>query len=579
MKKRIDCVVIGGGVAGLMTAARLAGAGMSVRLIERDLLGAGATTSNHGLVHSGALYARWHPEIVTTCALAQITYRTAFPDCVVATQPCWYYGTPETMHTYRQLWRRHDIVNRGVGSREISELLRVHGRDVAASEISELVIDTRALLNRLAAHCVSSGVEIAVGVEAARIVTEDRRVCGVATAHGSMSTPTVVVCAGIGTRALLDDAGSMIGTLLSSRLEMLTAYPGALPRPMIGLEFGWPALAPTASGVVLASRYGGAQPTVTKAGRNSGSTALEIIFSWLDVTGRTVLVPTNTNYATAAAALRAGARVELYDSGLYPDLDDIAMRLTGSVAAVVVVHIGGYLSPRLPELVTMCERAGVALVEDAAHAHGAHLHGIPAGGFGVAAAWSFFATKVVTTGGKGGAITTNDNTLAAFARRFRNQGKDSVGVHILAGNSWRLTEIGAVLGAIGLDQLTADTRTRRAIIDRYQHTLDGPASMFPDIGDNTQVSGHKCVALLADGVDRDSVRAASAEHGVTLARGVYEQPLHRQPVFADLNVDDRFGRAEDFATRHICLPLWRSMDAATVEKVITAVAAATAAAR
>ncbi|WP_328439693.1 DegT/DnrJ/EryC1/StrS family aminotransferase [Nocardia puris] len=312
---------------------------------------------------------------------------------------------------------------------------------------------------------------------------------------------------------------------------------------------------------------------------NSGSTALEIIFAGLDVAGRTVLVPTNTNYATAAAATRAGARVELYDAGLYPDLDDLAARLTSAVAAVVVVHIGGYLSVQLSELVAMCERAGAALVEDAAHAHGAHLHGIPAGGFGVAAAWSFFATKVVTTGGEGGAITTSDNTLAAFARQYRNQGKDSDGVHTLAGNSWRMTEIGAVIGVIGLDQLTANTRTRRAIIDRYQRSLAGPCLAFPEIGDNNQVSGHKCVAILADGADRDAVRAAVAEQGVILARGVYEQPLHRQPVFADLNVHDRFPHAEDFAARHICLPLWRAMDTVTVEKVIAAVAASLATAR
>ncbi|WP_328439691.1 NAD(P)/FAD-dependent oxidoreductase [Nocardia puris] len=267
MKSEIDCVVIGGGIAGLMSAARLASAGMRVRLIERDLLGAGATTSNHGLIHSGALYARWHPEIVTACAQAQIAYRTAFPGCVVTTQPCWYYGTPETMHIYRQLWRRHDIVHQRVDSREISEVLRVDGRDVSACAISELVIDTHALLNQLAAQCIRLGVEISVGVKAARIVTEDRRVRGVAAAHALVPAPRVVVCAGIGTRALLDDAGSIIGAALSSRLEMLTAYPGVLSRPLIGLEFGWPALAPTTAGVVLASRYGGVQPTVTRAAR------------------------------------------------------------------------------------------------------------------------------------------------------------------------------------------------------------------------------------------------------------------------------------------------------------------------
>ncbi|MBF6397833.1 DegT/DnrJ/EryC1/StrS aminotransferase family protein [Nocardia cyriacigeorgica] len=307
---------------------------------------------------------------------------------------------------------------------------------------------------------------------------------------------------------------------------------------------------------------------------NSGSTALEIIFRSLEVSGRTVLVPTNTNYATAAAAVHAGARVQLYDSGLYPDLDDIAARLTLDVAAVVVVHIGGYLSPDLPELARICGRAGVPLIEDAAHAHGAHQAGTPAGGFGLAAAWSFFATKVITTGGEGGALTTNDPDLAEFARRCRNQGKDDTGRHIIAGNSWRMTEINAAIGAAQLHHLDRDVRIRREVIDRYTAALTGPVLGFPALGREDQVSGHKCIAQLDDGIDRATFRSAVAEQGVALARGVYEQPLHHQPVFADLNITDAFPRADEFADRHLCLPLWRSMDTDTVEQVITAVEAA-----
>ncbi|WP_280489885.1 DegT/DnrJ/EryC1/StrS family aminotransferase [Nocardia carnea] len=307
---------------------------------------------------------------------------------------------------------------------------------------------------------------------------------------------------------------------------------------------------------------------------NSGSTALEIIFRGLGVAGRTVLVPTNTNYATAAAALHAGARVQLYDAGLYPDRADIAARLAPDVAAVVVVHIGGYLSPDLPELARMCHRAGVALIEDAAHAHGARLTATPAGGFGTAAAWSFFATKVVTTGGEGGALTTDDPDLAGFARRCRNQGKDDAGHHVVAGNSWRMTEINAAIGAAQLDHLTRDVGIRREIVDRYAAALTGPVLTFPVLGREDQISGHKCVALLADGIDRAAVRTAATIHGMALARGVYDQPLHRQPVFADLNIRDKFPRADKFADRHLCLPLWRGMDTSTVEQVVTAVGAA-----
>ncbi|MBF6300417.1 DegT/DnrJ/EryC1/StrS family aminotransferase [Nocardia amamiensis] len=305
---------------------------------------------------------------------------------------------------------------------------------------------------------------------------------------------------------------------------------------------------------------------------NSGSTALEIIFRALEVRNRVVLVPANTNYATAAAAIHAGAQLQLYDSGLYPDIADIQQRLTPDTAAVVVVHIGGYMSPDLPRLARMCERAGVALIEDAAHAHGSNLAGTPAGGFGYAAAWSFFATKVVSTGGEGGAITTDDPDLNRVARMCRNQGKNRDGQHVMAGNSWRMTEIGAAIGSAQLAHLHRDTIGRRTVIDRYTTGLGGHGLTFPAISGRSQVSGHKCVAVLDSGVHRAALRGVVAEHGVELARGVYEAPLHRQPILAGLNVGDGFPAADDFAGRHICLPLWRAMDHATVEQIIGAVA-------
>ncbi|WP_280309000.1 NAD(P)/FAD-dependent oxidoreductase [Nocardia abscessus] len=268
MTRTVGCVVVGGGIAGLMTAARLAAAGWTVVLLERGLLGSGATTSNHGMIHSGALYARWHPEIVAACQQAQIAYQSSFPECVVTTEPCWYLAHPETLHTYETLWRRRGIAHHTVEMPQIRELLRDQERDIGACAVGELVIDTRALLGELAARCVALGVEIAVATGAHRIVVHNGAVQAIDTAQGRISTPNVVVCAGIGTKQLLETAGSVIGAQLSSRLEMMMAYPGRLPRPIIGLEFGWPALAPAAeAGTVLASRYGGVQRWVDRPGR------------------------------------------------------------------------------------------------------------------------------------------------------------------------------------------------------------------------------------------------------------------------------------------------------------------------
>jgi dTDP-4-amino-4,6-dideoxygalactose transaminase len=305
---------------------------------------------------------------------------------------------------------------------------------------------------------------------------------------------------------------------------------------------------------------------------SSGSAALEILFRTIGVQGRVVLVPANTNYATAAAALAVGARVRLYDSGLYPDIEDLRANLTGDVAAVVVVHIGGYLSPDLPSIAALCDDAGVALIEDAAHAHGSTLENNGrAGSFGIAAAFSFFATKVVTSG-EGGAITTGDDAIAAAARIYRNQGKDAAERHVVAGGSWRITELGAALAVAQMVNLTKDLIHRRAVVDCYVSRLTACGLTFPTL--YGQISGHKCVAMLDAEMDRERLRRSVFAGGVTLARGVYEHPLHHHPVFAELGEGRRFPVADDFARSHICLPLWRGMDDETVDQVIDTVVAA-----
>jgi perosamine synthetase len=195
---------------------------------------------------------------------------------------------------------------------------------------------------------------------------------------------------------------------------------------------------------------------------SSGAAALEILLRIQGVEGRTVLVPTNTNFATAAAVLRAGGRVRYLDmdpATFAPTLamvEDALDRLPGEdVAGLFWVHIGGVISPELPEVVAFCRRHGLFVFEDAAHAHGSALGGIKAGALADGAAFSFFPTKVMTTG-EGGMITTDMPEVDELARSYRNQGKRGGafgGLHHELGNSFRLTEVGAVLGRIQLGKL------------------------------------------------------------------------------------------------------------------------------
>src|SRR5580704_3763017 len=198
---------------------------------------------------------------------------------------------------------------------------------------------------------------------------------------------------------------------------------------------------------------------------SSGTAALEIILRCIGVTGRDVIVPANTFFATAEAALRAGARpvfadIDAQTFALSPQT--LLAALTPQTAAVLLVHVGGLITPDVDEIRRICDDRGIALVEDAAHAHGAIWAGRYAGSFGLAAGFSFYPTKVVTSG-EGGMILTAAAGLADEARIYRDQGKGSFGAnhHVRHGYAWRMSELNAVTGLVHLRRMTAAIERRR----------------------------------------------------------------------------------------------------------------------
>jgi perosamine synthetase len=340
-----------------------------------------------------------------------------------------------------------------------------------------------------------------------------------------------------------------------------------LVRARAALESGW--LIPGPNNAELEQRFAefiGGSLAVAVA---SGTAALEIVLRAFGLGGSAVLVPANTNYATAEAALRAGCRPVLYDAGLYPELREIEAACVADVAALIVVHVGGYLSPELPAVRAWCDRRGIRLIEDASHAHGARLHDQCAGTFGAASAFSMFATKVMTTA-EGGMITTADPQLAADCCRYRDQGKAGDGVHhAVFGSAWRMSELHAALGVVQLDGLARSLDRANRLVGRYVACIEHPGVLVP-YEPAVRYSGHKFIVATADATARDSLRAHLHGNGIRSAKGVYEVPLHRQPIL-DLGVGQPFPLADRFAASHLCLPMWKGLTDADADRVIEAV--------
>ncbi|MDJ0844693.1 DegT/DnrJ/EryC1/StrS family aminotransferase [Crocosphaera sp.] len=301
---------------------------------------------------------------------------------------------------------------------------------------------------------------------------------------------------------------------------------------------------------------------------NTGSSGLEIILRLKKATGTTVLVPTNTNFATVAAVLRVGGEVQYLDmdeNTFAPSWqmvkDAVEKGATPAISGVLWVHIGGVISPEFPQIVEYCHQNGLFVLEDTAHAHGSQINGVQAGNLGDGAAFSFFPTKIMTTF-EGGMITLNDDEEDYIARSLRNQGKrgmDFGGLHTDFGNSTRMTEIHAVLGRIQLAKLPQMIARRQRCYELITAPLREAGIKFVSTDHMDSASQYKLMVLLPEGKTAKGVKAALAEEDIFLGGTVYEIPCHLQPVFEGVCKGQSFPNAEYWCPRHICPPLTSGM--------------------
>ena len=301
---------------------------------------------------------------------------------------------------------------------------------------------------------------------------------------------------------------------------------------------------------------------------NSGTSALEIILRAIEVEEASVIVPTNTFLATALAVVHAGGKIIFADSmpeNLCLDPQDVRRKLRKDTKAVILVHIGGIITPYLNDLKDLCDEYGLYLIEDAAHAHGCSIDGKKAGNLGIAGAFSFFPTKVLTTG-EGGMITTNDAELYEKMLMLRNHGKNpKLGNRISElGYNWRLGEIPAVIGVQQVQNAEGLIQKRQEIAQFYDNALQSVEGIeLVRLPEKIESSYYKYIVYLKEGHQRDKIKKGmKEEYGVSLTGEVYAELCHNEPVWDKHKevvltfTSDRSPGAEWLSKYHICLPVY-----------------------
>ncbi len=292
--------------------------------------------------------------------------------------------------------------------------------------------------------------------------------------------------------------------------------------------------------------------------------------------GTEVVTVAHTFVATVEAIAATGATPVLVDidpATRCMDPAALAAALGPDTVAVVPVHLYGRPAD-MDTIRAACAPRGIAIVEDAAQAHGALLDGRRTGALGSAGCFSFYPTKNLGAMGDGGAVVTDDADVAAQVRSLRHHGSapDDANVHERHGGTERLDNLQAALLRLRLAHLDADNAERRALAARYRDGLAGLSLTLPPPDAPGMTSVHHLFVVEVD--HRDVVRARLREAGV--AAGVhYPTPVHLQPAWRHLG----YGRGdlahcERAAARVLSLPVFPGMRPDEVDRACGALRSA-----
>lgn len=205
----------------------------------------------------------------------------------------------------------------------------------------------------------------------------------------------------------------------------------------------------------------------------NGGSALSLLYDYVDIRGKEVIIPSNTAWATIVTAKNAGGKIVYGDCNTFDlclSYENVKKKITPETAAVVVVHIGGHIAFEIEKIAALCNEKGIALIEDCAHAHGATWNGKKPGSWGIGGAYSFYATKTITTG-EGGLLVTMNNDLADWARLQRNYGRvykdGKMNYLTMSGANYRISEFTAALGRVQLQDLKYIVESKRTLAEKY----------------------------------------------------------------------------------------------------------------
>ncbi len=314
---------------------------------------------------------------------------------------------------------------------------------------------------------------------------------------------------------------------------------------------------------------------------NNGTTALVVALEALQLRpGDEVITSAFTFVATLNAILESGATarfadIDAHDFNINPA--EVANQINERTRVLMPVHLFGQPCDLTP-LAKLAQQNDLAMIEDAAQAHGARLAGQAIGKTSGQATFSFYATKNLQTG-EGGVVTTDDDALADRLRLLRNHGMNARYQYELPGHNYRLTELAAAVAIPQFAQLASITATRAANASYFSKNLEGLEGLVTPITrpDRTSAWHQYTLRITTDcATTRDEVvrrlNEAGIGAGVYYPRAVYDYDCYRH--HPRVIIDGGHPIAAKVATEVVSLPVHQHLTEHEREQIVAAVHAA-----
>ena len=306
---------------------------------------------------------------------------------------------------------------------------------------------------------------------------------------------------------------------------------------------------------------------------SSGTSALELSLLAINVKNKYVFVQTNTFIATGMAILKAGGIPILIDSAppyyhmcskqLTKGLEKVPQK---NVGAIIPVHIGGHISDEFKKIVEIARSLNVPVIEDCAQSHGASLDDIKCGNWGKMGCFSFYTTKIMSTG-EGGMVTTNCSRTYEKLTSLRQFGKakENSLIHSSEGINAKMSEFQSLMGLLELDRVQSRIEKRREIAKLYQEKLN--KNLYTTLKDTkSSYSTYYKQVVISLKHSREKIENALKKNNIMLTGGVYFYPLHRQPVMKEFSYRN-FPQADYFASHHFCPPCYPEIELKDIEQI------------